>query len=120
MREFDKVNGKKIDLNNKHHRDVVLQRNKELQHAVDNGLEPKYVQASICKIKVRITTEIYCLKCGDYVEAENHADFEDVPDELGDHVPDVKCHGCATRYTYHPSDGFFHLSFPKTKTPKKK
>lgn len=117
MRVFDKIDGKKIDLSNKHHRDVVLQRNKELEQAVENGLEPNYGRDSKCKITVEITTEITCLKCGENIQNTKYKNYEDVVNDIDEFVPTVSCTECGTKYSYHPAEENFHVAIPKPKIP---
>lgn len=118
MSAFDYIDGKKVDLGNPVHRDVIIQRNKALQHAVENGLDIEYGYDSKCKVVVRITTEIQCLKCGDNITENKDEDFEDVVDNLESYIPTVKCDNCGTKYSYYVHDGDFCVTLPKPQIPK--
>lgn len=105
---FQKIDGKPIDLNNQQHRDIVMQRNKKLEYAIENGLCVTKV-----KINVFVDVEFDCLKCGtsldERVSIEHGVDiFEfELDSELGG--SSVKCKCCETRYVYSSLKELFYV-----------
>lgn len=115
MNAFDYIDGQPIDLSNPNHRDVIIQRNKDLQNAVDNGLEigrfyPK------AKVTIRVTTEIQCLKCGKHIDEDTFNHLQAVEKYLFSAIPDVTCNNCGTTYECDQKNVRFNVVFPEQKT----
>lgn len=111
-RPFDLIDGKKIDLNNQSHRNIVIQRNKTLQKALEEGI---CILDKIVNIKVITRVTIDCLVCGSTIDEDNVEDFKDVMNEYPSRLPTIKCSCCKTSYHYHKNDDTYNLSIPKPK-----
>lgn len=112
-RPFDFIDGKKLDINNQSHRDIVIKRNKELQKALDEGVF--IFESNNVKIKVITRVTIDCLVCGSAIDEENVENFEDVCDGYYSKLPTVKCSCCKASYHYHERHENYHLKIPKQK-----
>lgn len=115
-RPFDFIEGKKVDLNNQQHRDVIIQRNKELQKAIDEGIS--IFETNNLKVKIISRVEITCYVCGSHIEEDDVNDLDDVYNSYPDkYLPKLlKCNCCKAKYSYHShSDSYYVIPNKETK-----
>ncbi|MVO09763.1 hypothetical protein GOQ30_11395 [Flavobacterium sp. TP390] len=115
-REFDYVGKEKLDLAKQEHRDVVIQRNKNLEYFIKNDI-CVYDNKDILKIKVEFTVTINCLVCGNTIDKDKEVDFEEISNI---HLPVVKCSCCETSYHYTNKNEVYQIALKKTEKPTKK
>ncbi|WP_130735498.1 hypothetical protein [Flavobacterium sp. J27] len=113
-RAFDYVGKEKIDLSKQKHRDVVIQRNKTLEHFLKNDI-CIYDNKGLLEIKVTFTVTINCLVCGNAIDADKNVDFEEISII---HLPVVKCKCCETSYHYSNKNEVYQISLKKVKPVK--
>lgn len=109
---FNYVNGEKIDLQNPKHRDEVINRNKKLQSAIENGIGLD----DFIKITIDTNLETTCLKCGH--EIVKHFRLKlDYAEDLELRIPNFICPCCESYYTYSQEKEVYKVSVPKPKLP---
>ena len=120
MYPFELIDDKKIDLCNQHHRDIVIQRNKELEKCIAEGLELSKV-----KMEVIFRVKLECKKCGTLLEEDDTETLDDIDVfdyEITRHFPTLKCTNirCQTKYVYSELAENYKLRIPiLTDKPKK-
>jgi len=102
---FQLVDGEPIDLSIPRHRDVVLQRNKNLERAQKFG-----VALGQALITVRIEVDMDFFKCGRSLNAESKITWYGEDPIIDEEIKDLHCGICQTRYTYKPKAKAFKLS----------
>lgn len=112
----DKSQRIRLDLSNQAHRDIVIQRNKNLNNAIENGLDVNLFR----QVKVEITTNLDCLKCGSSISGSVTYDYGFDDFEIENEIPSVECYCCKTKYYYNKRNFTFELSFPKVEIEKYK
>lgn len=115
MSAFDFINGEKIDLTKQSHRDIVIQRNKELQSAIENGLD-----LFNTKVSVQVNVEFNCLKCGDSVHGSHMEQWDGSGAEVEEIIPSCTCTTCKTKYRYFKSEEAFYPVMPEPELKPKK
>jgi|GEM_PF-3339054 hypothetical protein len=105
---FEKIDGKEIDLSNKNHRDIVIQRNKELNKVLENGLP-------ISDVNINLTLEAVfnCFKCGTRLSLSytNHS-IDVFTTEIEHQLSgkSITCGCCKTKYKYSYRDEVFYAT----------
>lgn len=114
---FEKIDGKPIDVNNQQHRDIVIQRNKKLEFAIDNGLSVEKVT-----FEVEVDIKLSCLKCGSSLQSTIRSYYVDcistydLEDEISGNK--IECGCCQTSYTYNSRTKTFSVKLPKPQITK--
>ncbi len=107
-RPFDYINGNKIDVNNPEHQEVILHRNRKLESAKKIGLI-----IGDTKVKVTVTVELECPRCGTTLENESdYLDPYEVQEEVIDVLPQkLKCGCCKSKFNIYKFS--YHIKTPK-------
>lgn len=106
---FDFIDGKKVDLNNQLHRDIIIQRNKKLQKGIDEGI---YIfDSKDLKIKIIARVEIDCLVCGSHVEEDEDNDIDDAYNKFADNLlpKSFKCVTCKSSYHFDSKEDSYYV-----------
>ena len=114
-RTFDYVGKEKLDLSKQDHRDIVIQRNKTLEHFLKNNISV-FDNKDFLKVKVNFKVTINCMVCGNVIENDKDVDFEEITNI---NLPVVKCSCCKTSYHYSKNHETYQISLKKEPTPKK-
>ena len=106
-RPFDYINGHdKIDVNNPAHQKVVIQRDKKLKKAVEEGI---YLD----EFKVWIKYEFQCPSCGNTIYDDEFVD--DSYDEIINVLPDtINCKCCDANFYLQTYFQKYTCVIPKT------
>lgn len=97
------LSGDKIDLSRDADRNLVIERNKKLNEAVENGIEPE----NLVKAQIEVKLNFECFKCGSTVEMMKLYDT-DVMYGLDLDFSFVTCK-CGTKYIYDEQQTMFWL-----------
>lgn len=116
---FDMVGNEKFDPNNYRHRDAVIERNKRLEKAINEGISLNDKKLSV---HIKIEANLQCLKCGteltkkhQSLQVGNIYHFE-----VAECMPDLKCKCCGAKYTFSPSKEVYKITLPTTTKKAKK
>ena len=114
-RPFDYIDGKKIDLSNLKHRDIVINRNKKLEKSLREGLAENHA-----KIEITITASLDCIVCGTSIETSEYDTYDYTDYHIHENIPTIKCSCCKTKYIYDSREYIFsvYLDKPKIKSLK--
>ena len=106
---FDKVNGEPLNLSLQSHRDKVIERNKILANAIQNGLGAENVNTSIV-----ILFEFNCVKCGSHVSRgiNEKIIIDDCDIEKIAQSSSIPCSCCQTKYRYDRENFNFTVVVP--------
>lgn len=112
---FNYIAGEKIDLQNPKHRDEVINRNKKLQSAIDNG-----IGWDSFKVNLEIEVKMNCVKCGSEIVEHTKGTIYSFDDELDLAAPNFMCDCCETHYKYNYKKEVYKVSVPKPNPPLQK
>jgi endogenous inhibitor of DNA gyrase (YacG/DUF329 family) len=107
-RPFDYIKCEKIDVNNPAHQEVVIQRNKKLQKAVESGI-------SLYEFILNISYEFQCPNCGTLIQEDESIDDRDFYEEIVDVLPKtIECDCCDAQFYLKTSEQKYTCKIPKT------
>jgi hypothetical protein len=105
MAEYDRIYGKKIDVNNPEHQKVILKRNSLLKKCVETGIDLE--DTDLIQVNVDIT--IKCVKCGNDVDLRLwNVDIDKVK-IVKEFPPELKCNTCNTNYILNESNSLLEV-----------
>ena len=108
---FELIDGQPINLNLQSHRDMVIQRNKNLEYAIQNGIE-----LSAINVEVSVEVSINCLKCGWGIVStitDTRVHIDDFKLEKTVQQKPIVCACCETKYRYDYMNSVFTVVLKK-------